>query len=507
MRKDIINIGVLSDFNLKLYFRELTNSINELGIEVSFEQFGYSTMDLKSADIEKFDYFIFYPDFSSLISSIPKLSQVENEKFIFDYFNHHGISRLNGKKILTLADHSGFVDWELYGSGLEYYNFIKLFHDGFTSINNEGDVQLSFIGSKMSSKSFERSLRDWSWAKSPFSGDIDAALWPISIGLKKMIHGNLKVIFVDFDYTLWEGAVGDIGVENIKLEEGHNRLQLLLKNFSNRGISLIGLTKNDKDVVENMFDERTDFPLSSSDFAFISADWSPKSSRIKNILSKLKLLPKNSLVIDDNHVELNEIFNASSELAIINSLPSVLASNKLQAFSDISTVITEEDSSRSSFYRQLLEMPDTNSHEAVSEFHSDFFGNLEVFHVDDSSIERSTQLIEKTNQFKMNTNLISGNFKTKLDDSSYHWFSGRYKDKFGEYGIIVSGLFHKNKKDNLIEISQLVLSCRAFSRGVAKKFIEDCILDLASKDFSLSFNFDDTGRNHLVKDFIEEWDI
>lgn len=507
MRKKIINIGVISDFNLKLYFRELISQINELGLEVSFEQFGYSTMDLNSADVENFDYFIFYPDFSVLISSITKISQAENEKFIFDYFNRHGISRLNGKKILILADQSGFVDWELYGNSLEYYNFVKLFHEGFSTLNGEGDTQLSFIGSKMASKFFERSFRDWNWAKSPFSGDIDSALWPISVGLKKIIHGNLKVIFIDFDYTLWEGAVGDIGFENIKLEEGHARLQLLLKNFSKRGITLIGLTKNDQDVVDNLFDKRTDFPLSSSDFAYISADWSPKSSRIKNILSKLKLLPKNSLVIDDNHLELKEISSATSELAVVNSLPSILASNKLQAFSDISTVLTEEDKSRSNFYRQLLEMPDKNLDEAVSEFQSDFFGNLEVFSVDGSSDERSAQLVEKTNQFKMNANLISGNFKNKLDDSSYHWFSGRYNDTFGEFGIIVSGLFYKNKKERLIEVSQLVLSCRAFSRGVAKKFIEECILNLKSEHFLIRFNFEDTGRNHLVKDFIKEWDI
>ena len=507
MRKETINIGVFSDFNLKLYFRELKAQLKELGILVNLEQFGYSTMDLRSADIEDFNYIIFYPDFSSLISSMNKLSKKDNEEFVKEYFNHHAINRLNNKKTCILADNIGFADWQIYGNGLEYYSFIELFYESFRAINNQGEQKFSFIGSSMLTKGFERSYRDWNWAKSPFSGDIDAALWPISIGLKKLIHGNPKIIFADFDFTLWDGAIGDLGSKDIKLDEGYSRLQLLLKNFSQRGITLIGLTKNDQNIVDNIFDERADFPLSSSDFAHISADWSVKSSRIDSILSRLKLLPKNAIVIDDNPIELSEISESLSELALINSLPSTYACKKLQLFSDISSGLTEEDSSRTSFYKQLLEDPTNDMLDAVSEFKSDFFGKLDVFNVDSSSYDRSLQLIEKTNQFKLNDKLISNKFKIKLDDKSYHWFSGKYKDNFGEYGIIASGLFFIDVKNNSIEISQLVLSCRAFSRGIAKKFIQECVKNLNVDISSIKFNYSDTGRNHLVQDFIKDWNL
>jgi predicted enzyme involved in methoxymalonyl-ACP biosynthesis len=82
---------------------------------------------------------------------------------------------------------------------------------------------------------------------------------------------RIKSLIVDLDNTLYEGVLGEDGVDGVVLSEYHRDLQKSLKNLSQSGVLLSLATKNDESDVENLFKSRSDFPLQLEDFFQVKA--------------------------------------------------------------------------------------------------------------------------------------------------------------------------------------------------------------------------------------------
>ncbi len=136
-----------------------------------------------------------------------------------------------------------------------------------------------------------------------------------------------KVIVVDCDNTLWTGVAGDIGPENVKIEEHNRDLQKFLVEQKENGVFICLCSKNEEQTVNSVFSLKEEMILKMSDVAIKKINRDAKSSNIKAILHELKLAnAKNAMFIDDSEREIDEskpkfarnflCFNASSNQRI-----------------------------------------------------------------------------------------------------------------------------------------------------------------------------------------------
>ena len=107
---------------------------------------------------------------------------------------------------------------------------------------------------------------------------------------------NIKLVIWDLDETFWKGTFSegpvDVPQENVSL----------LKNLTDCGIVNSICSKNDAGQVMDFLREAN----LSAFFVFPSVDWTPKGSRIKQLISDMQLRPANVLFLDDNPSNLGE---------------------------------------------------------------------------------------------------------------------------------------------------------------------------------------------------------
>ena len=93
--------------------------------------------------------------------------------------------------------------------------------------------------------------------------------------------------------------------------------------LARRGIMSSICSKNDFEPVRALLTEREIWDY----FIFPSIDWSPKGARIKQIVEAVQLRPQSVILIDDNHLNLEEakFFSPGIQVASDAVIPSILS--------------------------------------------------------------------------------------------------------------------------------------------------------------------------------------
>ena len=91
------------------------------------------------------------------------------------------------------------------------------------------------------------------------------------------------------DNTLYNGIVGEDGVEKIKLSKEHKIIESNIKNFVKNGMIVSICTKNNSKDLNLIFKKKI---LNKKLFFPIENGWNRKSEMIQNIQKKLKLVLK-----------------------------------------------------------------------------------------------------------------------------------------------------------------------------------------------------------------------
>ena len=119
--------------------------------------------------------------------------------------------------------------------------------------------------------------------------------------------------------------------------------------------------------------------------------------------------------------------------------------------------------------------------------------------INEINLVRSTQLINKTNQFNLTTQRYSeGQVRCFQIDQNIITLTARLKDKFGEYGLI-SVLICKKISSNKLYIDTWLMSCRVLSRRV-----EESVLDYLVRESikygvkTLVGKYIETSKNKIV---------
>lgn len=284
------------------------------------------------------------------------------------------------------------------------------------------------------------------------------------LGLKlipSLLLPSLKAIVLDLDNTLYNGILGEDGIDNIELTPTHKAFHNAILELKKQGYLLALASKNEKSDVKKLFEVRVDFPLKWSDFDAIEAHWDTKDKSLQNIAKAFNIGLDSMLFIDDNLAEIESTKHTQVKQIHAQNPQSTLFT--LFLFPQLTKLrISTEDSLRAN---DIKANAMRESLESLSD--KDYFHNLKIeleFAINPkANAQRIYELMNKTNQFIANyTRPTQAQVQEWLDSKNHCVISVAMRDRLSDSGVI--GIIVGEKKDREIHILDLVVSCRALGR-------------------------------------------
>ncbi|HDZ55500.1 MAG TPA: HAD-IIIC family phosphatase [Pseudomonas xinjiangensis] len=311
----------------------------------------------------------------------------------------------------------------------------------------------------------------------PLYGDQLARVAAAAAGLSR------KCLVLDLDNTLWGGVIGDDGVEGIHLGQGTPTGEAFLAFqhyaalLAKRGIILAVCSKNDMAVAEAAF-EHPEMVLKRADIAAFVANWEDKAGNLRRIASMLDIGLDSLVFVDDNPAERDIVRRELPEVGVpelsedVSDYPACLAAAGY--FETIS--FTSDDAARGRSYALNAERKAALTQATDIE---GYLRGLEMILtttlVGPAELPRTTQLINKTNQFNLTTRRYSEAEVERLaEDPGALALAVRLRDKFGDNGLISVVLA---RSDSSLETDELLIdswlmSCRVLGRQVEQAVLE-----------------------------------
>jgi FkbH-like protein len=329
--------------------------------------------------------------------------------------------------------------------------------------------------------------------------------------IKAKLGLSKKTLIVDLDNTLWGGILGDDGFQNITLGgeyEGAAYLafQKTIKQIASQGVLLGIASKNDQHNVEEVFLKKPEMFLTKNDFVSIKANWQAKHENIVEIAKDLNLNIDSFVFVDDSAFECESVKNALSEISCINlpTDPSLFPQELLNVGYFNKLEITNEDLARTESYLSDNKRKDLSKQAgSLEDFLYKLDINLHIFSPNEAQLDRLSQLSMRTNQFNLSglkfTNKEIENF---LNNKKNLVLGAEYEDKFGNSGVIAAAFVEHNDNIMRLEIKNILLSCRVFSRGIEDAILHSIIKHAKNLQINeVIGNFIPTKKNAYAKDF------
>jgi FkbH-like protein len=283
-----------------------------------------------------------------------------------------------------------------------------------------------------------------------------------------------KCLVLDLDNTLWGGVIGDDGVGGIVLGqnsaagEAFVAIQRMALELRSRGVVLAVCSKNEDDAARLPFREHPEMVLSEDHIAVFQANWTDKAANLRLIAQTLNIGLDSLVFLDDNPAERLQV---RSELPLV-AVPEVPAEPAMYPrilaaagyFEAVS--FSQEDRDRAVYYQANAQRAASLS--ATGNL-DDYLASLEMVcsigPIDSVSRARSSQLINKSNQFNLTTRRYSEREVEVVEkDPRKHAIQIRLTDRFGDNGII--SVIIADRKDAVWEIDTWLMSCRVLGRRV-----------------------------------------
>lgn len=338
----------------------------------------------------------------------------------------------------------------------------------------------------------------------PLYGDQLARIAAASVGLSR------KCLVLDLDNTLWGGVIGDDGVDGIHLGQGSPSGEAFLAFqryaalLARRGIILAVCSKNDLSVAEAAFNH-PEMALKRGDIAAFVANWADKAGNLRRIASMLDIGLDSLVFVDDNPAERDIVRRELPEVAVpelpddVADYPArVAAAGYFEAIS-----FTSDDATRGRNYALNAERKAAMSQATDME---GYLRGLEMVmtatRIGAAELTRSTQLINKTNQFNLTTRRYSeAEVERIANDPGAVALAIRLADKFGDNGLISVVLARPDSRigaDELL-IDSWLMSCRVLGRQVEDAVLEVLASAAAAAGYrALIGEYRPTERNGMV---------
>jgi FkbH-like protein len=326
-----------------------------------------------------------------------------------------------------------------------------------------------------------------------------------------------KAIIFDCDNTLWEGVIGEDGIEGIdmsstsKAGQFYHCVQRIAVFLSKRGV-IVGLcSKNNEQDVLDVLRNHKDMILKEEYIVIKKVNWVDKASNLRAIASELNIGLDSLVFVDDSNFEINLIKEQVPEIFTIqvptgiSDYPDLILKNIYTYFN---LFLNSDDAKKTEMYKQQFERE--NSKTAFSSI-EDYLASLEleltVVKNDKANMPRIAQLTQKTNQFNLTTyRYTESQLDHFMSDKKHEVYAMFVKDKFGDNGLTGVCIAKKDEKDSKnVILDSLLMSCRIIGRNIEFVFLSHIIKDLANKGYqTLTADYIPTKKNVQVEDFYDK---
>lgn len=319
---------------------------------------------------------------------------------------------------------------------------------------------------------------------------------------------RIKTIVLDLDDTLYQGVIGEDGVEGIVFTEGHLQLQRLLLKLKQSGILLAICSRNEIDDVKFLFEQRRDLPLKWEDFASICANWQPKAENIYTISQQLNIDPSDFLFIDDNAAELLKVSGSFPSIRILQAEHDGLETKKrLLHYPGLYQLHSDSSASLRTGDIQANEKRDKLKASAMdyNAYLAELKMVVKVYKNHLPHTKRLSELSQKTNQFNLALRRINLVEAEQMMTSNKYWtFTIQLTDCLSDSGTIGAFIFEVNDKNAVLR--EVIFSCRALGREVETLSFAYCLNELIRKGVSnLDISIEKGPRNKPALEWIHRF--
>ena len=321
-----------------------------------------------------------------------------------------------------------------------------------------------------------------------------------------------KCLVLDLDNTLWGGVIGEAGLEGIQLglEPPGNafyEFQKTIKNLHYRGILLAINSKNNWDIVHEVFEKHPYMQLKIDDFACIRVNWQDKALNMREIATEMNLGLDSFVYMDDNPAERFLIQSEIPEIETVE-MPEDFSEyahilRQLDAFEILH--LTDEDKQRKHHYQTEVKRNELkNQFTDIGEYLRALNIIVDVCPADTFSIPRIAQLTQRTNQFNLTTRRYTeANIKDFVQSPKHRVYYLKTRDRFGDHGI--TGVCITCTEASNCEIDTFLLSCRIIGRGIEQAFLHHiCNETLSLKANKLVGRYISTRKNQIAGNFLSD---
>ena len=329
--------------------------------------------------------------------------------------------------------------------------------------------------------------------------------------IKRIDTPDKKVIIVDCDNTLWQGILGEDGIDGIKCDLNTDGIlfyhfQQFLIQKKDEGYLLVICSKNNEKDVEDVFNKKP-MPLQWDDFVLKKINWNNKVENIKEIASELNVSLDSFVFIDDSDFEIKSVDLLLPQIHTIKMNNDYSSFNKINYDLNLlkKTIVTEDLTRTSQYLQESQRKKLKNSSISFDDYIKSLEIKIQLSIDSEIEFERISQLTEKTNQFNFNKKIIgTAELISMVKRGEIKVFSIKVNDKYGDYGLV--GVILVTFLDGFPVLENFILSCRALGRKIEYEFlkmVEDkLILNYGSK-FKF-IKFEKTEKNIPAVTFYNE---
>jgi FkbH-like protein len=295
-----------------------------------------------------------------------------------------------------------------------------------------------------------------------------------SLGLVRLpsaLRARIKAVVVDLDNTLYDGVLGEDGVEGIRITAQHAAIYRELLRLREEGVFLAILSKNDERDFAELCLRRSDFLLRPEHFSASSIGWQTKPEGLTRIADHLHIAADSMLVVDDNPGEIEQIRAVHVNTHLLSSrspaqtlfwLRHYPALNGYRPNSATPLRMSDLEASRQ---RDLLRAS-TPGTDYLREMQIELTYALNPT----GSRGRLAELSQKTNQFNTGLQRFSEvQVARRLEAPDHCTISVRMRDRFCDSGII--GAIFAQLDGNRLVIDEVCISCRSLGRNIESPMI------------------------------------
>jgi len=317
-----------------------------------------------------------------------------------------------------------------------------------------------------------------------------------------------KGLITDLDDTLWHGILGEVGIRGITWDLDHHSLihglyQQVLGSLAETGVLIAAASKNNRETVDQAI-QREDLVIPGRYLFPVEAHWGPKSDSVGRILRTWNIAADSVVFVDDSPLELAEVKAAYPDIECLrfpthDYREAYAFLGELRDLLGKETIVAEDSIRRESLRRSaLFHEGDSASLTPSMGFLKDVEAELSLDFAKDPEDPRAFELINKTNQFNLNGRRYSqGRWRDYLRQLDTFLLRVAYRDKFGPLGTIA--VLAGRRQPEALQIDFWVMSCRAFSRRIEHRCLEQLFEQLEVE--RIAFDYQPTQRNGPLQDF------